>query len=86
MITKEITVTNPKGIHARPATMLVQTASQYSSEITLVKEDTRADARSVLDILSLDCPAGTKLLVQVQGSDENEALEAIEKVFQHHFL
>ena len=72
---KEITVTNPKGIHARPSSMLVQAAMECQSTITLVNGDKSANVRSVLDIMMLCAIHGSVLTVRTEGADEEEAME-----------
>ncbi len=81
MIEREFFVTNPDGLHARPSATLAKIASKYNSEIIIVNDETSIDVKNVLDVLKLCAPFGTKLTVKVSGSDEKEALSAIEKVF-----
>jgi phosphocarrier protein len=81
MIEKEVTVTNPKGLHARPSALLVKTAQSFESEIILYNGDTSADAKSVLSVMTLCADYGTTLKLTVSGSDEEIAAEKIVEVF-----
>lgn len=82
---KEIMVTNPKGIHARPSTMLVQAATKYQSTIILIHGDKRANIRSVLDIMMLCAMHGSVLTIQTEGADEEEAMKQIIEIFDRNF-
>lgn len=81
MIEQKITVTNPKGLHARPSALLVKTAMEFQSDITLINDDKVADAKSVLSIMTLCAKVDTELILKISGPDEDEALEAIKVVF-----
>lgn len=85
MITKDITVTNPKGIHARPSALIVQTAMDFHSEITLELDGSSADARQIIDVLSLGAHCGAVLKVTVSGPDEKDALKTLEEIFALNF-
>ena len=85
MIEKEVTVTNPKGLHARPSALLVKTAQSFESEIMLYNGDASADAKSVLSIMTLCADYNTTLKLTVSGSDEVTAAEKIVEVFSIRF-
>lgn len=78
-------VLNELGLHARPATRIVQTASRYRSEVTLERGDQAANAKSVMGVLLLLCPKGAKVLVRAQGDDAADAVAAIGALFQSRF-
>jgi phosphocarrier protein len=82
---KKVKIVNKLGLHARPASLLVQTAMKYSSNITIIKDEYKVDAKSIMGILMLAASCGTELLLQVEGSDEQQALESIEKIFNEGF-
>ena len=82
---KEITVTNPKGIHARPSAMLVQAAQEFESTITLVNGDRCANIRGVFDIMMLCATHGSVLTIRTDGVDEKEAMERIVDIFARKF-
>jgi len=82
---KEITVTNPKGIHARPSAMLVQAAMECQSNIVLTHGDKIANIRSVFDIMMLCAIHGSVLTIRSEGADEEEAMKRIEDIFNRKF-
>ncbi len=78
---KSFTIKNILGIHARPARLIVETASQYESDIYLSKSDEQINAKSIMGILMLEASHGSKVELIVDGKDENEAMQALEGVF-----
>lgn len=85
MIETEIEVTNPKGIHARPSSLLVNTAREYQSRITLSLGEYSTAADDIMGILSLGALCGDTLKVTVQGPDEEEALRRLREIFALNF-
>lgn len=85
MTTKEVTIKNRAGIHARPAALIVKTASKFQSEIFLEKGDTKVNGKSIMGIITLGAGYNTKLQVSANGSDEGEAVEAIVRLFENRF-
>ena len=77
MLTTTLTLINPLGMHARAASKLVDITKAFSSSITLVKDETEVDAKSIMSLLMLGAPVGSQLLLKVSGDDEAEALESI---------
>ncbi|HSH00127.1 MAG TPA: HPr family phosphocarrier protein [candidate division Zixibacteria bacterium] len=85
MIEKPLTVTNPLGIHARPAALIVQTASKFGCDITLIKDGRRVNAKSMLGVMTLAAEQGSTVTVVANGADEAEAVAALEAVFRRRF-
>lgn len=85
MISKKVTVTNPLGVHARPSSLIVRTAMKFNSTITLARDGNKADAKSIMSIMTLAAEYGCVLDLTVSGSDENEACKAIETLFYDNF-
>ncbi len=79
MIKKEITIRLENGLEARPVAMLVQVASQYDSSIYLETEGKKVNAKSIMGMMSLGLDTGEKIVAVVDGSDEEAAVEGIEK-------
>ena len=79
MISKEITIRLENGLEARPVAMLVQVASQFDSSIYLEAGDKKVNATSIMGMMSLGLDTGEKVTAIVEGSDEDAALEGIEK-------
>jgi len=84
-ITKKFIVTNPLGIHARSAAKIVKVLEPYEARVTFRKDGLSADGRSVLSILTLDCPEGSSLQVDLAGDDAPQALGALERLFESRF-
>lgn len=85
MVHKDITVQNQVGLHARPATFFIQKANEYRSSIWVEKEERRANAKSLLGVLSLGITGGTDIRIIADGNDENEALDALVKMVESGF-
>ncbi|WP_167955350.1 HPr family phosphocarrier protein [Anaerosporobacter faecicola] len=79
MITKQITIKIPTGLEARPIALLVQVASQYESSIYVESEDKKVNAKSIMGMMSLAIAAGESVTVSANGTDEEAAIENIEK-------
>ena len=74
MLSRTFTIKNRLGLHARAAAQLVQTANQFSAEVTLQKEDVAVNGKSIMGILLLAAPKGTEISVAVDGPDEERAM------------
>jgi phosphocarrier protein HPr len=85
VVTKELVIRNRAGIHARPASQLVQLANKYSSSIFIEKDSEKINAKSIMGIIALGATYNTVLRVSAQGADEQEAVAAIEKLFESKF-
>ena len=80
-----VVVTNPQGIHARPADLLAKTANRFSSQIEIVKGSERVDGKSILSILTLAATEGTELSLEADGPDAEEALNALAELVEQNF-
>ncbi|MCK4657641.1 MAG: HPr family phosphocarrier protein [candidate division Zixibacteria bacterium] len=85
MIEKEITVINKLGLHARPAAQLVKTISRFKSEVSIKRDSLTVNAKSIMGVMMLAAELGAVLKFQIEGEDERQAMDAIEKVFQDKF-
>ena len=85
MVRKELTVRNKLGLHARAAAKIVQTSSQFQSRILIIKNGLEADAKSMLGIMTLSCPQGTRVELCAEGKDAAEALAALAVLFDNKF-
>ena len=77
MYVKEVLVQNKAGLHARPATFFIQKANEYKSTIMVEKEERKVNAKSLLGVLSLGITRGTIITISAEGSDEEEAVNAL---------
>ena len=80
MLTQELIIKNKSGLHARPASLWVQTAGRFSSKIRIKRGDSIVDGKSILGILSLGLSSGSTIEILVEGEDEIEAAAALEKL------
>lgn len=74
------------GIHARPATLLVQTASKFNSEITLQYDDKTVNLKSIMGVMSLGVGQNAEITIAADGDDEKEANEAIAETMKSEGL
>ena len=80
MITRDVTIQNNVGLHARPATFFIQKANSYKSEIKIEKDDRRVNAKSLLGVLSLGIIKGMTETLIADGPDEEEALDGLSEL------
>jgi phosphocarrier protein HPr len=87
MLERRVKIVNPLGLHARAAAQLVRLAGTFKSKILLKRTDSAviADAKSILNILTLAAPLGSELDLEVNGEDESIALEAVADLFARGF-
>jgi phosphocarrier protein HPr len=78
MTTRTFTIHNKTGLHARPATLFVQTAAHFKSRIKVTREGRTVDAKSILGVLSLGAGKDATVDVSADGIDETEALIALD--------
>jgi phosphocarrier protein HPr len=80
------TITAESGIHARPATLLVQAAGKFESDIQLEYNGKKVNLKSIMGVMSLGIPKGATIKVGAEGSDEDHAIEAIKEVLNKEAL
>lgn len=85
MYSLETVVNNQVGLHARPATFFIQKANEFKSAIWVEKEERKVNAKSLLGVLSLGIVKGTPIKLTAEGSDEKEAVVALEKMISSDF-
>ncbi len=85
MCVKDVLVQNQVGLHARPATFFIQKANGYKSSIWVEKEDRRANAKSLLGVLSLGIVGGTAIRIIADGADEEEAVAGLVELVESGF-
>jgi len=79
MVKKQFKITSEAGIHARPATNLVNVAMEFECEMQLTALRKTVDFKSIMGVMSLGVYSGTTIEIACDGKDENEAIEAIAK-------
>jgi phosphocarrier protein HPr len=80
-----VEVRNRLGLHLRAASTLAQTAAKFSSSITLTRGKDRVSARSVTGVMMLGAGIGSRIKVEADGPDSEDALKAVERLFQDKF-
>lgn len=85
MISRDVTIKNSVGLHARPATFFIQKANSYRSSIWVEREDRRVNAKSLLGVLSLGIVKGTTVTLIADGNDEEEALNGLAELIDSSF-
>jgi phosphotransferase system HPr (HPr) family protein len=85
MVERQATVKNKMGIHARPAALLVQAASKFASDITLIKDGLEVNGKSIMGVMMLAAEKGARLTVRTEGEDEVDAVEKIAEMVESTF-
>ena len=85
MYQKTVKVINRAGVHARPASLLVQTAKDFECEIIFERGDDRINGKSIMGIITLGATYGAEITIIAEGQDEEKAVEALVKLFENKF-
>ncbi len=85
MVKKTVEIKNKLGLHARPATLIVKTASKYNSEVNIKKDDIIVNGKSIMGVMMLAAEQGSRIEIICEGDDEKEALEAVSKIVEDKF-
>ena len=85
MSVKDVVVENQVGLHARPATFFIQKANEFKSSIWVEKDERRVNAKSLLGVLSLGIVGDTAIRILADGSDEQQAVEALVALVESGF-
>jgi phosphocarrier protein len=85
MISTQITIINKLGLHARAAAKLVSTASAFSSQVKIGYPDRMVDGKSIMAVMMLAASKGTEIQLQAEGSDEVEAITALQNLINRFF-
>jgi len=85
MISKEAVISNELGLHARSAAQIANLAAQARHGVWLVKGEERADATSIMDLIALECPRGTKIVVIIDDPCDRDILYAISELIENGF-
>ncbi len=82
---KEVEIINKLGLHARASAKLTKLASQYQCEVWITGNNRRVNAKSIMGVMTLAANKGTKLHVETNGDDENEAMNALTALIENYF-
>ncbi len=85
MIKEKIEIINKLGLHARASTKLTKTASQFNSNIWIIRNGKRVDAKSIMGVMMLAASKGSIIELEAEGTDEAEAIEALKQLINNYF-
>lgn len=86
VLQEKITIQNLKGMHARATSAFVKVASEFQSDITIIKSDgTTASGKSIMDILMLAIPLGEEITLCIDGSDAAKAMISLTNLINNRF-
>jgi len=85
MASRQVTVTNKTGIHARPAAKFVKIANQFGCDIHVEKDSEEVDGKSIMGLMMLAAGNGSKLTITAEGDDAEEALDKLEALLKSNF-
>jgi len=85
MITRDVTIINKLGLHARPAAQLVKAASKFKAEILFKKGNLEVNGKSIMGVMMLAAELGSIITITAKGPDEEKAVAEIVKVFESKF-
>lgn len=83
---REYTIVDEAGLHARPASLLVQTATKFTNEIFIEFNGKRLTLKSIMAVMSLGVPQGGVIAIDVDGDNPIEVFESLEKILNDHRL
>jgi phosphocarrier protein len=84
-LSREVTVPNRQGMHARPSHLFVETANRFESEVEIALGDHSVNGKSIMMIMTLAAECGTRLVITTQGPDAEQALAALCGLVQQGF-
>jgi phosphocarrier protein len=85
MISKDFTINNKLGLHARPSAQLTQIAGRYESEVFIARNGRRVNAKSIMGVMMLAAGPGSTVTVDAEGPDERQAIDAIGVLIESGF-
>jgi|WetSurMetagenome_2_1015567.scaffolds.fasta_scaffold612831_2 phosphocarrier protein HPr len=85
MMQQEVIVSNSFGIHARPASLIAQTASRFKADVRLEKDGASANAASIMNVMMLAAAYKSTVVIKANGPEEKQAIEALVELFNSKF-
>lgn len=85
MIQEDIVILSKHGLHARPAAQFVKIAGKFVSDIKVVKDGLEVNGKSIMGIMMLAAEPGSKILLIINGDDEQDALKALKELIENKF-
>lgn len=84
-VVKKLEIKNKLGLHARAAALLVQTVNKFAAQVSFSADGQSTDGRSILGVMSLGVPQGSKIQIEANGEDAEKAVKAVEKLIEARF-
>jgi|SRR5580658_4135826 phosphocarrier protein HPr len=84
-LTKELTISNKLGIHARPAALFVKTANKFACEILVEKDGEKINGKSIMGLMMLAAGPGSKIVLHIRGADAVQAIAELEALVHRKF-
>ncbi|MEO8343248.1 MAG: HPr family phosphocarrier protein [Gallionella sp.] len=85
MLQEDVLIINKLGLHARASAKLTQLASSFKCEVMLSRNGRRVNAKSIMGVMMLAAAKGTSIIIETDGEDENEAMQAVMKLINDYF-
>ena len=85
MIKENVEIINKLGLHARASTKFTQVANQFSSDIAVIRDETRVNAKSIMGVMMLAAAKGSVIEIEANGADEVEAVAALKALVNNYF-
>ncbi|RKY62521.1 MAG: phosphocarrier protein HPr [Candidatus Latescibacterota bacterium] len=82
---RTVTIRNKLGLHVRPASLLVEKASQFRSDVYLIRDGEKVNGKSIMGVLSLAAEQGSSITIRAEGDDCEAAVEALSKLVERGF-
>jgi phosphocarrier protein len=85
MLEQQFVIVNKLGLHARASALFVKTASQFKSDVKIVRDGVEVNGKSIMGIMMLAAAKGTEILLKVAGVDESDAFKVLGELIQNGF-
>jgi phosphocarrier protein HPr len=85
MLQREVEIINRLGLHARASAKLTQVAAQYTSSVWASRNGRRVNAKSIMGVMMLAAPKGATIIIETDGPDEEQALDALQALIADRF-
>jgi phosphocarrier protein len=85
MVESKLKIVNKNGLHTRPAAKLVKIASKFKSDIEIERDGFKVNAKSIIGVMTLAAEYGAEINIYLDGADENDAITAIQELFERGF-
>jgi phosphocarrier protein len=85
MLQREVEIVNKLGLHARASARLTQVAGAFAADVWLSRNGRRVNAKSIMGVMMLAAAKGSTIVIETDGSDETQAMEALEQLIADRF-